>query len=197
MTTGAGLIDEFLPRFDVREHHEIEVQAPSAVTYRAARELDLGGSVPVKALAFVRGIPHMLTGKVRPTASLTFDTALKFGFMVLAEEPGSELALGVVGRFWRLDSGIRHVAPESFVAFDEPGFAKAVMNFRVVEQGTGSHLETETRVLATDESSRRKFRLYWAAIGPFSGYIRHVMLRTIKASAEADEGSVLRESVDR
>ena len=48
----------------------------------------------------------------------------------------------------------------------------------------GTTLSTETRVLATDEASRRAFRRYWLVIRPFSGLIRRVWLRAIRQRAE-------------
>jgi hypothetical protein len=35
------LIDRFLPRFDVTEVHEVEVDAPPEITYEAIRQTDL------------------------------------------------------------------------------------------------------------------------------------------------------------
>jgi hypothetical protein len=35
-----------------------------------------------------------------------------------------------------------------------------------------------------DDESRRRFRLYWLFIGPFSGLIRRKILRSIKHEAE-------------
>jgi hypothetical protein len=45
-------------------------------------------------------------------------------------------------------------------------------------------LATETRVLCLDDSSRRKFKLYWTLIAPFSGLIRNEALRVVKRAAE-------------
>jgi hypothetical protein len=47
-----------------------------------------------------------------------------------------------------------------------------------------TRLATETRVLCLDDESRRRFRLYWLFIGPFSGLIRRKILRSIKHEAE-------------
>ncbi len=38
---------------------------------------------------------------------------------------------------------------------------------------------------ATDAAARRRFRLYWLAIRPFSGLIRRLWLRAIKRRAES------------
>ncbi|MDQ4004708.1 MAG: hypothetical protein M3135_00190 [Actinomycetota bacterium] len=43
---------------------------------------------------------------------------------------------------------------------------------------------TETRVLCVDDRARRRFAVYWALIGPFSGWIRHDLLRGIARIAE-------------
>ena len=48
----------------------------------------------------------------------------------------------------------------------------------------GSRLTTETRVRALDERTRRRFRLYWLAIGPFSALIRRRWLAAATASAK-------------
>jgi hypothetical protein len=58
------------------------------------------------------------------------------------------------------------------------------MTFTIEERPGGSLLGTETRVASTDESARRKFSIYWRAIGPFSGLIRKILLRQIKGAAE-------------
>jgi hypothetical protein len=106
--------------------------------------------------------------------------------VLLTEEPGREIVLGVVGRFWQVSSGIHRIEPEEFVDFDAPGFAKAAWNFVVSERpGGGSTVVTETRVACTDADSRRKFTCYWRLVGPFSGLIRRVLLRGIKRDAES------------
>ena len=67
-----------------------------------------------------------------------------------------------------------------FVSFDEPGYAKMAMSFRL----DGSTLSTETRVRVTDAASRRRFLVYWIAIRAGSGLIRRSWLKAIKRRAE-------------
>lgn len=105
--------------------------------------------------------------------------------MLLDEKPNEEIVIGVVGKFWQLTGNIQHIPPDRFVKFEENGFAKAAWNFSLRSEATNkSILTTETRIRCTDESSRRKFKRYWAFIGPFSGIIRKEMLRVIKRDAE-------------
>ncbi|MDQ3955921.1 MAG: hypothetical protein M3285_10280 [Actinomycetota bacterium] len=176
--------DRYLEVHDLHTAHSIEVDAAPTETYRACRELDLGRSVPVAALFALRGLPHFLTGKARLSRSLTLETFLQAGFTIFEEHPPRELVMGTVGKFWRPDGSLVSLGPEEFFRFDKPGYAKAVLAFTVEEQGDGSLVTTETRVACTDESARRKFSLYWRVIGPFSGFIRRLMLEEVKRTAE-------------
>lgn len=182
----ASTIDSYLPTYDVRSAHQIQVHAPAAVTYQAVRDLDVGRSIPITVLFAIRALPHLLTGKARPSRSITLQTFLEAGFMILDEDAPREFVMGAVGKFWRPDSGIVRIAPDEFRSFEAPGFAKGILTFTVEERDrTRSLLTTETRVACTDSSARRKFLLYWRAIGPFSGVIRRLMLNEVKRTAEA------------
>jgi hypothetical protein len=177
-------IDRYLDVYDVRSAHAIEVDAAPVVTYGAMLDMDLGRSVPIAALFAVRGLPHLITGKARPTRSITLDTFLQAGFTILEERAPEELVMGAVGKFWRPDSGLIRIDADELRDFDEPGYAKAALTFTVDEHGNGSRLATETRVVCTDASARRRFSLYWRLIGPFSGLIRRLMLDEVKRRAE-------------
>jgi hypothetical protein len=180
------LLDRYLERWDVRSRHQTVVEAPASETYRAVRRLDLGRSLPATALFAVRAAPRLLTGKAQLRRSITLDMLLEEGFVILGKEPDRELVMGAVGKFWRPEGGIERIEAEDFESFDRPGFAKGAFNFTVEKYGhAATLLATETRVRCTDASSRRKFALYWRVIGPFSGAIRHLMLREVKQDAEA------------
>jgi hypothetical protein len=179
------LIDRFLPDYDVVEHHEMPVDAPVWRTYRAVKDLDLARSPIVLALLALRGIPHLFTGAVKPSRRLGLDEIVRSGFVVLGEEPGREIVLGVVGRFWRPTSAIHRIEPGEFAGFDAPGFAKAAWNFLVTDRAaSGATVMTETRIACTDTEARRRFTRYWRLVGPFSALIRRALLRSIKRDAE-------------
>ena len=180
------LIDEFLPDYDVVEHHDVDVDAPVDGAYRAVKELDLARSPVVLALLFARGLPHLFTGAVKPKRRLRLDDIVESGFVVLGEEPERELVLGIIGKFWQLSSGVLRIEPGEFTRFDTPGFAKASWNFVVsARPGGGARIETETRVACTDDDARSRFSRYWWLIGSFSALIRRIMLREIKRDAES------------
>ncbi len=170
-------IDEFMPTWEVSEVHRVEVAADPGSTFRALLALDLSESRLARLLYRVRGLPD---------DALTWEGALRMGFVRLAVDADRELVHGLVGRFWTLRGGIVDLDPEEFAAYDEPGHVKAVWSFRIDPvDGRTCVLTTETRVRATDAAARRRFRPYWLAVRPFSGLIRRAMLRSIKRAAEA------------
>ena len=177
-----------MPEYDMVERHSIDIDAEPETAYSAAKTTDLGRSIPIQVLFGIRAIPAILRGQRMPILSLTIEDLTSVGFVVLEEEPGVEIVVGAVGRFWRPANNIEHINPEDFFHFDEPGFAKGVMNLRADDDGIGSILSTETRVICTDDAARRYFRRYWKLIGPFSGLIRRLMLQKMKTSAERAEG---------
>jgi hypothetical protein len=170
------LIDEILPEYDFSERHSTSVEAAPERAYEIARRLDMGGSALIRLLFRLRGLP---------SAALDLDGLCALGFSILAERPGRELVLGLVGQFWTRDGGVLAVTRSGFGEFRQPGYALAAWNFHVSGHPRGgTSLSTETRVHCTDAASRFSFRLYWLLVRPFSGLIRRVMLREIKRQAE-------------
>jgi len=201
-TSSTGLIwsaaamnlDDHLPRFDFVERHALDVSAPPAAAFAAIRRADLGGGPLTRTLFFLRALPGLAVAP-RETARrflarreplpLTFGALASVGFVILGEDPGREIVLGTIGRFWRPSGGMRPFASAEFGAFAEEGWAKAAWNFRVEARPSGGAiLFTETRVLCTDPLSRRRFRRYWRIVRPFSGLIRIEMLSAIRREAE-------------
>jgi hypothetical protein len=186
------LIDRHMPVFDVSERHASSVSAPAERTYAAARTVNLARSGLVRRLFAARGLvaPARASGRGRrDPRTFTLDDLVRTGFVWLEDQAPDELVLGVVGAFWTPSGGIRRVAVEDFDAFDEPGLAKAVWNFRVIaDGGARSILTTETRIRVPDDPSRRKFLLYWAVIGPFSAAIRRRTLALVASRAAGTMG---------
>ena len=177
-----------MPACDVSEFHQTTVRAPIQRVYDALWTADLGGSLIVRSLLRLRQLPAIFTTTGNPTQNLHLNLAaiIKGGFVLLGESAPNEIALGLAGRFWTLSGGRCQLDVDGFRAFDRPGYAKAVWNFSLVEEGPAiTRLATETRVRCLDEASGRRFRAYWALIAPFSGLIRREALRTIRKNAES------------
>jgi hypothetical protein len=180
-----SLLDEVMPEYDVHEVHELWVPAKPEPAYEAvkavtAKEVRLFG--PFMSL---RAVPARLQRKPRSLDAHApmLTRMLEAGFVDLGAEPGSEVVLGAVGRFWSPTGNLplRTVRTrEDFKVFAEPGYSKAAMNFSVEPQRDGSLLRTETRVVGTDAEATRKFRRYWWLIGWASAAIRRSWLKAIR-----------------
>ncbi len=185
------LLDVAMPTSDVTLAEHIVVLADPETTFAAARGLDfLRVRTPLLLTAmWVRGLPAKVTGKaeeVPPTLALA-DGGLP-GWLILGEQPDTEIAFGAVGVFWRPQIEWRDVAPDDFVGFAEPGFGKIACNFSVRPYGDGATLLSyECRTATSDDESRRAFARYWRLIRPFVGHIMRATVRTIRDDAELRE----------
>ena len=179
------LLDRFMPEYDIAERHHVRVHAPAAITLGAARRVDLQRPLLVRTIFKARAV--LLGAKTatvaRPEGLLEELTAL--GWRVLAEEPGREVVIGAVTQPWLADVVFRGLAPEAFVAFHEPGFVKIAWTLRADPIGPDETIfRTETRVTATDDEARRRFRWYWSRFSPGIVLIRRLVLRSLKHDAE-------------
>ena len=183
------LIDSFLPDPQFSETHSIEIAANPETVYRALWTTDFGASWIVKGLLRLRTLPalilHPATRRSRANTAITLRSIINAGFGVLHEEPSREIVLGVTGPFWRPVGNVLPFNAEDFRGPVRPGLARAVWNFSVAAiDNERTILSTETRIICGDAASRRKFRAYWLLVRPFSGLIRHLMLRSVRRDCE-------------
>jgi len=180
-----ALLDQFMPDYDVAERHQVRVCAPADLTLSAAATLDLQESLVVRALFDTRGwiLGASPDAASRPNGLLA--EVLSLGWRVLAEIPGREIVIGAVTQPWKANVVFRCPAPDAFRESGPPDHVKIVWTLRVDPIGSAECLlRTETRVVATDATARRRFRWYWAAFSAGIILIRGVMLRAARRSAE-------------
>ncbi len=68
--------------------------------------------------------------------------------------------------------------------YQRPGYAVGTWGFSVLPYGEKeSVLVTDIRVRTTDAEARRRFRLYWAAVGPFVTAMGGPVLRLVDREA--------------
>ncbi len=171
------LIDEFMPKYDFSETHDITIRATAERVFKALNEVDLCSSPIIRWLFFLRGLP------VRKT---TLRDMKQMRFEMLGERSNQEILLGLAGQFWTIGGNLQKVDARNFKGFNEEGFAKAVWDFSLNESESGTKLTTETRIECLDRKSRKKFGFYWTFIQPFSALVRREMLRTVKRQAESN-----------
>jgi hypothetical protein len=153
--------------------------AVEAVTVKEVRFL--------RELEFIRALPGLATTRRLDVPTVDAPLLLSFtrGAVLLGERPPEEVLVGAIGCFWRLAGNVPVVfgSPEEFLTFTEPGFTKAVVGFRLDPRGAEILLTTETRFVATDETTQRLMSRYWRIIRPASNLIRTEWLRAIRRRA--------------
>jgi hypothetical protein len=191
-------LDQFVPAYQFNEFHSLRIAAPKDKVYTALKQVTAEEILFFHTLVWLRrlGRPGPESILNPPQNMPLLETATKTTFILLAEEPGREIVVGtLVGtpRGWRPRGERTPEAFKALLASKQPGFAVAAMNFRLADcDATASQatspctlLTTETRIYATDASSRRAFARYWRVIYPGSSLIRRMWLRASKKRAEA------------
>ena len=199
------LVDEYLPTYDVSDAVATVVHTDVATTWDALMEVDLievGRKRPlVGVLGAIRILPdivsHMLHGelpegppghmRLRDTTSIPLDEA---GWVLLGERPHDEIALGLVGKFWRPVIEFAKVPAERFRDFAEPGYAKTIYSLSVrALDDQRTLLSGVMRTATTDEHARRWFRRYWTfGVGSGAHVLVNGLLDVTREMAEARAG---------
>jgi hypothetical protein len=198
------LADDFLPLYDVSDAVATVADAERERAWRALLDVDLlelGREAPlVGMLGALRMLPEvvgqLLHGErpAKPPESMRLRDLPSIpmaegGWILLGERPGEEIALGLVGKFWR---PVIEWAPvgsaDEFRAFDEPGFAKTVYDLSVRELEPGQMLLSGLmRTATTDEHARRWFRRYWTfGVGSGAHILVGALLDSARRVAEGD-----------
>ena len=172
------LVDEFMPVYDVSDAVATVVEADLAATWAALMDVDLidvGRKRPLVAvLGALRMLPdivsHLLHGEIPPhqpehlrLRDLTTIPLDKGGWVLLGVREQDEIALGLIGKFWRPVIEFARVSSAAeFCAFAEPGFAKTIyaLSVRALDPRR-TLLSGIMRTTTTDDHARRWFRRYW------------------------------------
>jgi hypothetical protein len=182
-----SLLEQFMPRFDTRSQHAIEVPAPAQAVFTAVEAVSAKEVRFLRELEFIRALPRLAaTGRLDvPTVDAPLLLRFTRGAVLLGVRPPDEVLAGAIGCFWRLagNEPVVFGSPEEFLTFTEPGFAKAVVGFRLDPRGAAILLTSETRFIGTDEATQRLMRRYWRIIRPASNRIRTEWLRAIRRRA--------------
>ena len=109
------------------------------------------------------------------------------GWALLGERKEDEIALGLVGRFWRPVIEFAPVDAAGFTAFAEPGYAKTIYSLSVRPLDDGRTLLSGLmRTATTDEHARRWFRRYWTfGVGSGAHVLVDGLLDVVREDAEA------------
>ena len=178
-------LDPFLPTFDAREHFQLRVEAPAALTFATAAAFDIQSLWPIRAIFRLREL--LLRSRIPRPPSLGLLTELPaFGWGQLALEPDHLFVGGAFCEPWLADVHFTPLDAQTFPAFREPGYVKIAWTLEA--DPVTDHtcvLRTETRAAATDPQTQVRFKAYWrwARLGILP--IRWFLLPAIRREAEA------------
>jgi hypothetical protein len=178
-------LDEVAPAWQFREFHDRRIAAPPAEVYAALRRVRADDILWFQTLTWIRRggreVPPSIlnAGTDRPI----LDVALSSGFVLLFDDSPREIVIGTV-----VDAppGAARIRRAEIIRNPPPGYSVGTMNFRLVPDGTGTRLSTETRVFSNGRETTRRFARYWRVIYPGSAVIRRMWLRAIENGVAAE-----------
>jgi hypothetical protein len=183
-------LDDWMPRWQVRERHALQIAAAPDRVFAAIHEVRADEIPLFRTLTAIRrcggtGPESILNA---PEQKPLLDVATQTTFLLLANEAPREIVVGTVIAAPRAERAAGKLTPEVFRTNLSPGLVLATMNFLVrPDEGGGSTVSTETRIYANSSSALRRFVVYWRLIHPGSDLIRRMWLRAIAQRAEGRE----------
>jgi hypothetical protein len=180
------LIGQLMPTFRLRQVDHVAVQAAPDRAWNAIEAFDASSIPYVRWLFDLRLIPAWISARLRghsapERARLSLREAGDVPGFFREEQPGREICVGSIGKFWKSEIEYAPDAKQRFQTFAEPGFGKLTWSLRVDPRaGGGSWITFDLRVDATDDKAWNTFRRYWLLIGQFSHLIRRGLLGALE-----------------
>src|SRR3954447_5472513 len=179
-------LDDVVPEPQYVTRQARTIAAPPSVVWEELHRLKVT-SLPVSLVfSAARFLPVLLAGKGRGASAHRPFLEL-VPIPVLSSEPPSSVVFGGVLQAWRLSGGEQPPAldAEGVRTWSEPGWVNLAMGLRLTPTDGGTTLSSETRVVAPDPATRRRFAAYWLVVGPGSTAIRWELLTAVEVRAEA------------
>jgi hypothetical protein len=183
-------LDDVVPMADHVTRQSRVIDAPPDVVWEELHRLQLT-SLPVSLLlSGVRALPVLLAGRGRRRGGRDRTYLDVVPIPILASEPPSHVLFGGPLQAWRLFGGKKPPVLDAaeLREWSRPGWVKVGIEFRLTPALGGTRLTCETRVVATDPSTRRRFARYWLVVRPGSSAIRWELLTAVAMRAEARAG---------
>jgi hypothetical protein len=187
-TRGAEYMDlaPVLPAPDHVTRQSRWINASPEAVWDALHEVRLSCLPVTLVLGSLRFLPVLLTGGGRAHLhDRPFIEALPVP--LLSSERPESVVFGGALQAWRLTGGEQppELDADGLREFAEPKWVKAAMDFRLTPRGNGTELSSETRVVSTDDVTRRRFAFYWLVVQPGSTAIRWEVLTAVQLRAQA------------
>ncbi len=179
-----SLLDDAMPEYQFYEKHSARIHARPDQVLQAVRESTFGDMKCMATLLRIRASAlHIRDTGASLQNRRVLDTFAASGYITGGNEHEVVMFGGANARAKR-GLGVRTL--QEFTDYRVPGAVKMAYNFTVEDAGGGwTTLSTETRVLTTDDLTRRGMGRYWRLIVPGSGLLRRQWLDAIKKRAES------------
>ena len=166
------LIENYLPNYHFREFHSIKIVSSSEDVYQQMLNCDLSQSSIIRLLFRMRGMRQRLS---------TINDISRLGFVKLDEKQGEEILFGIVSNRPTFSSCELIKSPSEFIKQRSDNIVKAVINFRVEKESSlNQFISTETRIWCGSSKMKKRFRIYWYFVKPFSRIVRRATLYQMK-----------------
>jgi hypothetical protein len=178
------LLDDVIPEYQFYEHHSLRIHASPERVMQAVRDSRFRDMKSMATLMKIRAAALRI-----PSGANSLQDR-----QVLEAFSASGYALGGNDHEIVMCGGAnipakRPLQPRTLQECAdnrEPGALKVAFDFRAEDAGDGwSAVSTETRVVASDDATRRGMGRYWRLIVPGSGLLRRQWLDSIKKRAES------------
>jgi hypothetical protein len=179
-------LDDVIPGPHYRLCHSRVVDAPPGVVWDELHRVTMSALPVGWVLEAVRLFPARLVGRKHERLAARSFLDVSPVPVLFSERPHVVISAGL-SQAWRLLGGSTppQLDATALRAWSRPGWIKVGLEFRFQSMPVGTLLSTETRVLATDERTRRAFAAYWFFIRAGSSAIRRELLRTVAHRAQA------------
>jgi hypothetical protein len=177
------VLDDIMPEYQFFERHSARIHARPEQVMQAVRQSTFGDMKSLATLLKIRGAAL----RIHDTTHSLQDMRVLDAFSASGYRSGGSEGEIVMGRAnLRAGRPLEARTLQEFADYREQGAVKMAFNFNVEDGGDGwSAVSTETRVLATDDFTRRGMGRYWRLIVPGSGLLRLQWLEAIKKRAES------------
>ncbi len=177
-------LDDAMPEYQFFERHSARIHARPEQVMQAIRQSTFGDMKSLVTLLKIRGAAL----RIHDTGDFLQDKRVLDAFSASGYvSGGSEHEIVMCGGAnVRAQRRLEVRTLQEFADYREQGAVKMAYDFNVEDAGGGwSTISTETRVLATDDATRRGMGRYWRLIVPGSGLLRRQWLDGIKRRAES------------
>jgi len=177
-------LDDTMPEYQFFERHSARIHAQPQQVMQAIRQSTFGDMKSLRTLLQIRGAVL----RIHDAGDVLQDKRVLDAFSASGYLSGGNEHEIVMygGANVRAKRGLEVRSVKEFVDYREQGAVKMAYGFNVEDAGDGwSTITTETRVVVTDDLTRRGMARYWRLIVPGSGLLRRQWLDGIKKRAES------------